>query len=212
MRCCCGRFFTWTHGGSTSPPVSSPTTSSLLPRAWLAPCSCLVLDTPTAYGLCHLLRMACHHHPLATRPTRTSAHPRAFCPGPLAPDLLHAPHRPEAHCALTVSHYHGFGRTALDTPIKVCKDVDVSLCCLHGEPRHFGCCGLAHSTEVGSSRGDESLCSVRLGSARCRLVPARNDTVAARHFLGRALRVVCMDRIRLVVHGVVTFAQIAPRQ
>ena len=186
----------------TSSPGSSPTTSSLLPRAWLAgsllvPCFrhayCTRPVSPTAHGL--------SPPPSATRPTRTSCTPRTFC----------TPRIARRHSAHSRSRIIMASAERLDTPIKVCKDVDVSLCCLHGEPRHFGCCGPTHSTEVGSSRGDESLCSVRLGSARCRLVPARNGAAAARRFLGRALRVVCMDRVRLVVHGTL-IAQITPRQ
>ena len=163
---------------------------------------------------CHLLspaaclpRLRKKYCPITT----TSSHPPHS-------DLMHAPHT--ARCALTRRHTtHSRSRIMIasaerldtsqtvGTPINVCNDVDVR--CLHGKPRHFGGCGLAHSKEFGSERGDESLCSVRLGSARCRLVPARNDTAAARCFLGRALRVLCMDRIRLVVHDN-PFAQITP--
>ena len=55
------------------------------------------------------------------------------------------------------------------TPINVCNDVDVR--CLHGKPRHFGGCGLAHSKEFGSERGLMNLSalyvSVPLAAALC---------------------------------------------
>ena len=84
------------------PPATSLAGSLLGPRFRHAYCAWPV--SSTAHSL---------SPPLATRSTRTLCTPRTSCPRPPCSGPPACPaHRPEAHCALTVSNYHGFGRTA----------------------------------------------------------------------------------------------------
>eukprot|EP00964_Phaeocystis_antarctica_P165153 scaffold144627_cov136-Phaeocystis_antarctica.AAC.1 len=125
--------------------------------------------SPVRTTSCLLPPTAYHLHPPATSLVGSCS---CLVKPPAAPRTPFTPRIARRHTAHSRSRIIMASAERLDGS----NDVDVSLRCLHGKPRDSGCCGLAHSTEVGSSRSDESLCSVRLGSARCRLVPARNDT------------------------------------